>query len=434
MLNQWYRKYFRQVKTAADAKACVEDFKYAIGDRKIALYGAGVIGNLMRSLLLEFEIPAALVIDKFKSGAGIVSPSAIKALNAANYLFLAVLDPTNLPSVKKELVELGLAINLIEAMDFTWLLQVCSCVISVNESGTSDFRMCEWCCARQPNCAAITAWQRNRGTVVTGQEHYPCNGQMAFEIGTVCNLRCKGCSVGMPYAIKKEFRPTEEIVRDMHRIYDAYPLVNKISISGGECTLHPDFLEIVKQALLIFENSIIFVLTNGTVILSDDMLKSLQDERIVVQLSYYNNISERFAAVRKENIARLETSSIAYIVKNRQDWQKLYDPADSSQLGAPTVIETDEKELARKFQYCTIRKTCGPLVCYGRYCLDSFGCLFIYKNDIYVENIPPITEITNEELWHYNEHPPQYLEACKYCIGPDFEMIPAAEQIGGNYE
>jgi uncharacterized radical SAM superfamily Fe-S cluster-containing enzyme len=353
MLNQWYRKYFRQVKTAADAKACVEDFKAAIGDRKIALYGAGVIGAMMRNLLAEFDIPAALVIDKFKSGAGIIPPSELKTLDMSDYIFLAVFDLTHLPSVKKDIAELGLYIDLIEAVDFIWLLQVCACVISAAESGKLDFRLCNWCCAKQPDCPAITAWQRKRGAIVTGREHHPYNGQITFEIGTVCSLRCKNCCAGMPYARKKEFRPTEEIVRDMRRIYDAYPLVNQISISGGECTLHPDFLEIVKQALLIFGNSFICVYTNGTVPFSNDMLKLLRDDRVVAQLSYYDNIPERFAAVREENIGKFEKSGVAYIVKKRQGWLKIYDSSDFSQFAALTAIETDEKELARKFQRCT---------------------------------------------------------------------------------
>jgi organic radical activating enzyme len=434
MLDQWYRKYFRQVNTAGDAKACVKEFKAAVGSRQIALYGAGVIGTMMRQLLEEFGIPAALVIDKLQSGPGIIGPGDIKALNTKDYLFLVVLDLTHLSGIKKELAELGVVIDLIAAVDFLWLLQNCSCILRAAKGGKMDFRLCNFCCARQPDCSAITAWQKKRGAVITGGEHHPYNGAIDFEIGSICSLRCKYCSVGAPYAKKKEFCPTAEIVRDMRRIYEAYPLLNRITISGGECMLHPDFLEILKQALLIFRNSILYVLSNGTAPLSEAMLAALGDERVVVQLSFYDNIPERQAALREENMAKLEKSGVACAVKKRQGWLKFYDPEEASSFIAPKARESDEEVLTRKFQSCMFFKTTCPAVCYGKYFLDPVDHLILWKNGVDVEGRPPLTEITNEELWHYNERLPRYLEACKYCIGPEFEMIPSGEQIGGTYE
>lgn len=93
---------------------------------------------------------------------------------------------------------------------------------------------------------------------------------MTFEVSLVdhCNLSCQMCD---HYSQLSEpwFLDVEQFSRDMHemgRIYDHE--IGAISLLGGEPTLHPRIIDIIKIVRREFPTSELIVLTNGVKLLS----------------------------------------------------------------------------------------------------------------------------------------------------------------------
>ena len=83
-----------------------------------------------------------------------------------------------------------------------------------------------------------------------------------------CNLKCKGCDHFAPIAEKRfvTLDAIENDLRQMSRIMNA--AVTRIGVMGGEPLLHPDLLEILITARKEFPHTLIELVTNGLLLLS----------------------------------------------------------------------------------------------------------------------------------------------------------------------
>lgn len=127
-----------------------------------------------------------------------------------------------------------------------------------------------------------------------------------LELTTYCNLNCKFCfsKSGKP---RKNEMGTKEIKRVIRQMKDAE--VMSVFLTGGEPTLHPDFIEIVNY---VFELGMdCFVLTNGTQL--NAKLLSRIPNRIYFVMSFdginshldshggldFASVKEKFALLKK---------------------------------------------------------------------------------------------------------------------------------------
>ena len=100
-----------------------------------------------------------------------------------------------------------------------------------------------------------------RSTVFLGKKvshHFPLTA-LNIELTNICNLRCEHCYGAFSDTIRPKFVPFEWIknsIQDFNRLH-----VRKIALTGGEATIHPQFLEISK--LLLKHGFDLCVFTNG---------------------------------------------------------------------------------------------------------------------------------------------------------------------------
>lgn len=93
---------------------------------------------------------------------------------------------------------------------------------------------------------------------------------VAIETNLTCNIRCRGC-----YNLFNTYvKPMAQIKADIDLAFEKRNL-ETITILGGEPTLHPDLVEIIRY--IKEKNVVCEMLTNGVVFLKDDGDRLLED-------------------------------------------------------------------------------------------------------------------------------------------------------------
>lgn len=109
--------------------------------------------------------------------------------------------------------------------------------------------------------------------------------KLAFYVTLRCNLKCKLCAVYAPY-YETPFHPTlEYLYKCIDRYFEIVDHIHLFSISGGEPLLRKDLPQILNK-IRQYENriNILEIITNGTIIPSDELLESLKMFKIDVNL------------------------------------------------------------------------------------------------------------------------------------------------------
>ena len=135
---------------------------------------------------------------------------------------------------------------------------------------------------------AIVAYLRTRAKEVRGKETFG----VVYDITRVCNLECAHCCVNAIFTrdgSRAKFETTTEevftILRRVHSYISSRSFPNAFLIfGGGEPTLRPDFIDIVKFACELFGQSSIGMNTNGTTV-SADYLKELSPYLGFIEIS-----------------------------------------------------------------------------------------------------------------------------------------------------
>ncbi|MGL5330948.1 MAG: radical SAM/SPASM domain-containing protein [Peptostreptococcaceae bacterium] len=105
---------------------------------------------------------------------------------------------------------------------------------------------------------------------------------ISIEVTDYCNFRCKHCYVSScPEKLGK--RSYEDMIKLMDKLYQEG--VKIIELTGGECTTHPQFKEILKYATQKF--SLVSIISNGYVIGQSEELAEFMGsfDNIAVQIS-----------------------------------------------------------------------------------------------------------------------------------------------------
>jgi len=92
-------------------------------------------------------------------------------------------------------------------------------------------------------------------------------GQDAFHIEysitDICNRNCAACSHLAPLAKLPNFVTTEEFTKVISLLQKAIPNIHTFWLTGGEPTLHPEFMRLLKIAREIYSDAYIGIYSNG---------------------------------------------------------------------------------------------------------------------------------------------------------------------------
>ena len=120
---------------------------------------------------------------------------------------------------------------------------------------------------------------------------HPVVFDLQMDITQACTERCIHCYI-------PEYNPVFLPLEEIKKVIDEFAAQGGIglSLSGGECMLHPDFDEIVRYART--KDLIVSALSNLT-LCTDEKIKVLQEAEATVQVSLYSMNPETHDAITK---------------------------------------------------------------------------------------------------------------------------------------
>ena len=171
--------------------------------------------------------------------------------------------------------------------------------------------------------------------------------RLVVVLGTKCSLRCRDCNNLMNH-FKPQFDIDEsqilQALKNLLRVVDG---VVKSELIGGEPFLAKNFTSILEFCLASEKIWSVETTTNGTIMPSDDSIKLLQHEKMVVRISDYGELVDK-----RPLIEYLQKRHIKYMLLDIGEWTV---PGDVNKRGR------DVEELKKIYENCMPAYWCKAL-------------------------------------------------------------------------
>lgn len=255
--------------------------------------------------------------------------------------------------------------------------------------------------------------------------------QIGHTVNWVCTQKCKKCSASVPY-LKQKNPSIGQVKDEIDLIFSKVDYVHVYDLTSAETFLASDFLaEIIRYLFENYGNNFgeIWMVTNATVIPSENMLKILeahkQDIRIIVsRYDTVNGWSEKFAEFQ----STLQNRGISFEMVCTNQWIDLG-------FGEADLVMT-EKEQEIYFDRCwTNCRTYQDGIIY--FCAHGHAAnMAFYKENDETGECMDIraADVNKDVIVEYNLGYSEkgYLDVCRHCFGQyhrNRHYIPVAEQL-----
>lgn len=115
--------------------------------------------------------------------------------------------------------------------------------------------------------------------------------QLEYSIIDTCNKICKACSHFAPLAKQPNKVSLEEFIKNTKILHNIVPDVHTFWLIGEEPTLHPQYLEMLKELRSIYNDIPIGVMSNGYGIIQkkddENFWKFIKENEIVWRITTY---------------------------------------------------------------------------------------------------------------------------------------------------
>lgn len=248
---------------------------------------------------------------------------------------------------------------------------------------------------------------------------------------TICNLKCEACLNFNPYADKFYTRPIDKIKEDIDLFFKHVDKVMTFHVSGGEPMLYPNIGEVIEYLDNNYGDRIhtFRTVTNGTVVPSDELLKTLSKCNIEVTVDDYREAVPQYKEKFEILLGKLVDYKVKFYIFKVDNWIDLA-PLQTD------YFDWNEEQLEIHFDMC-----CQSW--------NEFrdGKIFSCNYDGYA-TVAGINEIQKEEIYDLTQHTVEknkelvefrlgynskgYTNLCKHCRGFNSNNtinVPVARQI-----
>lgn len=223
----------------------------------VVLYGAGIVGNICKTLFDKVDLKIPFVIDRNPQKQG----TLWKGIPIVSY-----------EQVKEQLS----GMKIVVMAGHTAYGDIAN---FLNQQGLEEFVdycnvghfMSEWLwTARQMNCVF----------------------HVDMTITTKCTLNCRHCNLFIPYHKEKINFSLEEMKESIDLFFERVDYVTYFGLIGGETFLNPQLEEFIKYLGENYRSQIgrITVVTNGTVKPKDSLLQAIKKYDMYLSISDYTNV------------------------------------------------------------------------------------------------------------------------------------------------
>lgn len=237
-----------------------------------------------------------------------------------------------------------------------------------------------------------------------------------------CTLRCKNCLALKPYFTKRTELPWEQTEQIIDHLL-SLKWFRRFHVMGGEPFLCTYLDKALEKLCASPEVEHINILTNGTVIPNEAVLKQLEDPKIVIRVSYYGELSK--------NYRELENICFQRGIKIRVHAQRWKD------IGRALEKISDEQETKVRYNRCCQPAGAFFYTLHGKVSICPFAAntyaLGLYESD--GEDVVDLLNTVSPEVLferlnalYWRKVP---LTACYYCNGwlsYDTKPVPVAVQ------
>lgn len=239
-------------------------------------------------------------------------------------------------------------------------------------------------------------------------------------ITTRCTLKCKKCCFLIPYLPFKKDYDINMVLNSMDALFDCVDRIQVFRILGGETFLYKDIDKIITKAKEAKCVSTIDIVTNGTIVPSNEIFKIMSDSRITLQISDYGELSSKKEIIKE----KCDEYGVKCVIRSEEN-KTWFDAGGVEKRGRT------KKELIKQKKKCgTICRNLNEGKLY--FCpRQSFGTK-IGVPEIYGEYVDVFggdREENRKKIFSLNQK--KFLSTCDYCDeGTDsYVVIPVAEQI-----
>ncbi len=172
---------------------------------------------------------------------------------------------------------------------------------------------------------------------------------VVFVITTRCSLKCKNCNNLMPCYDKPYHIDADQVIADIDKFLENTDLVLKFGLIGGEPFIYPELGKVLEHVLKSDKIMYVSLTSNGTVIPSEELLKLMENPKVVVEISDYGVKTQKI----DEIIRILEERNIKYVPDKVASWVS---------PGGTEFRNKDTAQLAKEYQNCYSSKYCHTVL------------------------------------------------------------------------
>jgi len=186
-------------------------------------------------------------------------------------------------------------------------------------------------------------WAREKKVVID---------EINISLGTICNLKCKGCIAKVDYIKKPVVRDVEEIKETFDNFFRHVDYVKRIIMAGGETFLFSTLPEILGHLYNNYNHKLgkVVLISNGMIMPKKEFLQAAQGKSIEVRISDYGELQ------KKETLQQIVQVLDKYGIENHVEKKFGIHTSDAFwfDLGNPYDKQNkSEIELKEHFAKCT---------------------------------------------------------------------------------
>lgn len=253
------------------------------------------------------------------------------------------------------------------------------------------------------------------------QGEYVSNG-IAFQITTICNLRCKYCADYVPSMRTPREMDVNQVLKDIDTFFSITSRCLYVQLSTAEAVLCSNLDVILEKLLSLEAVQRIELVTNGLSYPKDEKtLKLLSDPKIIISMSNYNMpektvISRKFYKDHNINVRFLENQN--WTIQGRKPYRR----------------NMSHEELCNRYLLCDMALACPHQIIEGH--MSSCGKIQRYLE---ISDLDSTHDSINLSKYETKDELKQaliklqlepYMDGCAWCDVPWLKEPPIDIQSG----
>lgn len=141
-------------------------------------------------------------------------------------------------------------------------------------------------------------------------------------ITTRCTLNCRNCNMFIPYHKCKEDILLDELKADLDALFGNIDYVYNFVVLGGEPLIYQNIYDYMRYLVSHYRKQIgqIRIVTNGTVIMTNEMLELAKNENVFINISDYTQQVDYRNRMEKL-IQQLRVNHVQYLISTQMRWR-----------------------------------------------------------------------------------------------------------------